>query len=240
MNATPTSTTPYWKIGLSVILVVHLLAVTAEPLRFFTRSSRGTSPVTDPVRMGLAPYVEFGYLNHGYFFFAPEPGPSHLLECRLSFGESEEGMLRFPDKQAQWPRLLYHRHFMLAEFLHQLHAPPVQAELVDDAPQLLADWRADRQRFEMVRDSYARHLMHRYGADAAKVARVEHRLPSNVEVLEQKLPLNDPTLYVVLPDAPPLIPELPVEQVLELSKPLGNSPAPLQSQVIPSGDEAQP
>ncbi len=194
-----------WKILISIVVVVHLLAVVAEPMRFFSRSSRGTSPLVDPIRWSLAPYVEFSYLNHGYFFFAPEPGPSHLIECRLKFGD-EEGRLRFPDRKAQWPRLLYHRHFMLAEFLHQLHTVPVIEEIAGDDPQLLADWRADRQRYEMIRDSMARHLRERYGADEATLDRVEHRLPSSVEVLVDRLPLDDPRFYLVLPDAPALVP----------------------------------
>lgn len=203
--------TTRWKIVLSVLIVLHLLAVTAEPLRFFTRSSRGTSPATDPARVWLAPYVEFAYLNHGYFFFAPEPGPSHLLECRLEYGDAkfgdvEVGRLRFPDKRAQRPRLLYHRHFMLAEFLHQLHVPPVQSTVVGDDRRLLADWQADRARYEMIRDSMTRHLVARYGADGAVIERVEHRLPSDVEVLTQRLPLDDPSLYVILPDTPVFLP----------------------------------
>lgn len=197
-----------WKIAISVLLLAHCLAVVAEPFRFFTRSSRGNSPAADPVRLTLSPYIEFAYLNHGYFFFAPEPGPSHLMECELNFGEEEVGRLRFPDKQAQWPRLLYHRHFMLAEFLHQLHVPPVQTAIVEGDDQLLRDWQADRRRFELVRDSMARHVMSRYAADAAAISRVEHRLPSSDEVLVQRLPLNDPTLYVILPDAPIFVPEV--------------------------------
>jgi hypothetical protein len=233
-----------WKIVLSVLLVLHLLAVTAEPLRFFTRSSRGTSPATDPVRIWLAPYVEFAYLNHGYFFFAPEPGPSHLMECRLEFGDSksgdaEVGRLRFPDKQAQRPRLLYHRHFMLAEFLHQLHVPPVEPSLVGDDRRLLADWQADRGRYEMIRDSMARHLVARYGANAAVIERVEHRLPSDVEVLTQRLPLNDPSLYVTLPDAPVFLPPdaigpvVPEQTPPGLSKPLIAPDIPAQAEEVP-------
>lgn len=215
------STKRNWKIAISVLLVLHGMAVLAEPFRFFTRSSRGSSPAADPLRLWLAPYVEFAFLNHGYFFFAPEPGPSHLMECELNFGEDEVGRLRFPDKQAQRPRLLYHRHFMLAEFLHQMHVPPVQPAIIDGDEQLLTDWRADRRRFELVRDSMKRHVMSRYAADGASISRVEHRLPSSDEVLVQRLALNDPTLYVILPDAPIFLPEDDmVPPTTEPSKPL--------------------
>lgn len=225
--------TTTWRWLISVAIVLHLLAVVAEPIRFFSRSSRGTSPLADPIRWSLAPYVEFGYLNHGYFFFAPEPGPSHLIECRLDFG-GEEGRLRFPDRQAQWPRLLYHRHFMLAEFLHQLHTVPVQAEIAGDDVQLLADWRADRARYEMIRDSMTRHLVRRYGAESASIDRLEHRLPSSDEVLVDRLPLNDPRLYIVLPDAPVLLPPTPL--------PIPNLPsdAPLTADAPPPGIQLSP
>jgi hypothetical protein len=228
-NASGMLPTARWKIVLSALIVLHLLAVTAEPLRFFTRSSRGTSPATDPARVWLAPYVEFAYLNHGYFFFAPEPGPSHLLECRLEYPDAEVGRVRFPDKRAQRPRLLYHRHFMLAEFLHQLHVPPVQPTVVGDDRRLLADWQADRARYEMIRDSMSRHLVTRYGAVAAAIERVEHRLPSDVEVLTQRLPLDDPSLYVTLPDAPVFLPPEGVAPVV----PAQEQPVPLKPLVAP-------
>ncbi len=217
------------KVILSVVLLIHLLAVTAEPLRFFTRSSRGTSPAMDPLRLGLAPYVEFAYLNHGYFFFAPEPGPSHLIDCRLTYSDAPDGHLRFPDKRAQWPRLLYHRHFMLAEFLHQLHVPPVLEEIAAEDPQLRRDWEADRRRFVMVRDSMARHLEWRYTAQSAELQRVEHRLPSSDEVLRLKLPLDDPQFYLILPDEPLLLPESQSGPIAPL--PLG--PANLGEEVAP-------
>ncbi|MCA9133587.1 MAG: hypothetical protein KDA45_10550 [Planctomycetales bacterium] len=194
----------YWKWAVSLLVCVQLLAVFAEPFRFFTRSMRGTSPAADPLRWVLAPYVEFAYLNHGYFFFAPEPGPSHLMDCRLQFDSGEEGRLVFPDRRAQWPRLLYHRHFMLAEFLHQLHVPPFEPELAADNPRLAEDWRAERQLYERVRGSMVDHLLAKYEAQAATIDRLEHRLPSDDEVLRQRLPLDSPSLYFTLPDGPPL------------------------------------
>ena len=192
-----------WKIALSLIIVVQLRSVVAEPFRFFTRSSRGTSPAADPARELLAPYVEFAYLNHGYFFFAPEPGPSHLMECHLTYEDGSTANLRFPDKHAQWPRLLYHRHFMLSEFLNQLHVPPVDAGLTRNDPELARSWEFDRRRFEMIQDSMRVHIRERYQATSVEIDRVEHRLPSYDEVFDQRLPLNAPGFYVTLMDAPP-------------------------------------
>ena len=193
---------PAWKWVISGLVVSHLLAVTAEPFRFFRRSERGTSPAADPARWLLAPYIELVYLNHGYFFFAPEPGPSHLIECRLEMPDSSQVSLTFPDKRKQWPRLLYHRHFMLAEFLNQLHVPPVDATLVGEDPSLAEAWQAERSVFERVRDSMSQHVAMKFGASSARIERVEHRLPSDDEVFRQRLKLDSPELYVTLPDAP--------------------------------------
>ncbi len=193
-----------WKILFSVLIVVHLLAIVAEPFAFFTRGANSVSPAALPIRANLAPYVEFAYLNHGYFFFAPNPGPSHLLECQLTTSSCDQSRLRLPDRRAQWPRLLYHRHFMLAEFLHQLHVPPITAQVEATTPDkdLLAAWKIERSRFEMVRDSMIKHLKTRYGAQSAEISRLEHRLPNDIEVFRDKIQLSDERLYAVLPDAP--------------------------------------
>lgn len=196
---------PAWKWVISGLVLLHLLAVTAEPFRFFTRSARGTSPASDPLRWALAPYIELAYLNHGYFFFAPEPGPSHLMECRLQLPDSKEVSLTFPDKRKQWPRLLYHRHFMLAEFLHQLHVPPVDMVVVGEDPPLAQAWQAERDVFERVRNSMIQHVTTKFGASTARIERLEHRLPSDDEVFRQRLALDSPTLYMTLPDAPPAL-----------------------------------
>lgn len=194
------SRTARWLV--SGLIVLQLVAVVAEPFRFFTRSRRGTSPLADPARLWLAPYVEFAYLNHGYFFFAPEPGPSHLLDCQLTMPDGRLVSLTFPDKQKQWPRLLYHRHFMLAEFLHQLHVPPFDERVAGEDQSLARDWRIERQTFEQVRQSMSAHVASKFGAQQVRIERLEHRLPSDDEVFRQRLPLNDPQLYVTLPDAP--------------------------------------
>lgn len=191
-----------WRLALSVLIVLQLLAVVAEPFRFFTLSTRGTSPAADPIRNWLAPHVEFAYLNHGYFFFAPEPGPSHLIDCRMITREGKPARLRFPDRNAQWPRLLYHRHFMLTENLHQLWIHPPHEGLIAEDDPFLPEWTADRQRFELVRASMVQHLKSRYDAQSVEIDRIEHRLPSSEEIFVDGMRLDDPQLYDVLPDAP--------------------------------------
>lgn len=210
-GTSPVARVARWKWAVSALLIFHLLAVLAEPFAFFTRGADAPSPLAMPIRSTLAPYVEFGYLNHGYFFFAPNPGPSHLLECQLKSNDGQVSRLRLPDLKAQWPRLLYHRHFMLAEFLHQLHVPPITEEIAANTPdkELLRNWQIERNRFEMVRSSMIHHLKVRYGVDTAEIQRLEHRLPSDVEVFRERMRLNDERLYVVLPDVPldPTVPQ---------------------------------
>ncbi len=190
-----------WKLWASALVLLHLLAVVIGPFSFFTRSSRGPSPAVASLRALMSPYVEFAYLNHGYFFFAPNPGPSHLLECRLTSASGEQSRLRLPDRHVQWPRLLYHRHFMLAEFLQSQHVPPVP-EFVGESPAARDVWAAERARFVQVRESMIKHLKSRYGVESAEILRLQHRLPSSIEVFEERIPLADERLYVVLPDAP--------------------------------------
>lgn len=213
------SLSPAWKWVISGLVLLHLLAVTAEPFRFFTRSVRGTSPASDPARWVLAPYIELTYLNHGYFFFAPEPGPSHLMECLLEMPDSSQVSLTFPDKRKQWPRLLYHRHFMLAEFLNQLHVFPVDAAVVGEDPSRAAAWQAERSMFERVRASMSQHVATKFGASSARIERVEHRLPSDDEVFRQRLPLDSPSLYVTLPDALEAVPIAPATDEETFSAP---------------------
>ncbi len=69
---------------LSIFVVFHIAAVFAEPFRFFSASPvKPASEEAGWLRSTLGRYVDFMYLSHGYAFFAPNPGPSHLLECEI-------------------------------------------------------------------------------------------------------------------------------------------------------------
>jgi hypothetical protein len=124
------------------------------------------------------------------------------MRFTLQNADGSQATLQFPDKQAQWPRLMYHRHFMLSEFLHSSHVPPPDTNLAAADQAAFRSWQNDRNRFEMIRDSYLDHVKTRYAADSATVTRIEHQLPSSQDVLENKLPLDDPRLYIELPDEP--------------------------------------
>jgi hypothetical protein len=180
------------RLVVSVLLLFHLLAVFLAPFTFASSGPDATSPFALALMNRMRPYIDMLYLNHGYFFFAPEPGPSHLLRCRLEFDDGREALeLIFPDRNEQWPRLLYHRHFMLTEQLNALFIP---AEPPEDLPEVRAAWRRQRAVYEMRRASFEQHLRHRHGASRVEMVRMQHRPPAHAEALEG-LRLTDPSLY---------------------------------------------
>ncbi len=207
------------------------------------------------MRSGLGAYIELAYLHHGYFFFAPNPGPSHLMDITLYDADGSQRHLRLPNHRAQWPRLLYHRHFMLSEFLNQLYTPPLTGVGATSSP-AIDQWRRERAMFEQVRGSMEKHLAVRYGAQRAEIQLMEHRLPNAVEVFDDKLKLDDEKLYILMPDLPPEdgLPPLPASAVGPsstlrapsapgaMSIPLGpmkpNAPTPLVPER--AGEEVKP
>jgi hypothetical protein len=63
------------------------------------------------------------YLNHGYRFFAPDPGPASVVEFQIERADGSQEVGLFPDRQAinrDYPRLNYHRWFMWSETLGRM------------------------------------------------------------------------------------------------------------------------
>lgn len=212
-----------WQIAVSVLVLLHVLAVLAEPLRFFSQSPvKFSSEEARLLRVTTGPYVDFMYLSHGYSFFAPNPGPSHLLECELipnsnaaDRGESIEtnrpvfvdanrsvspksSWRVFPDRKSDWPRLLYHRHFMLSEFYQTQFAPVSIAEQEKLEPAILETWKQDRQLYEQLQTSIQSNLAQAYPDHTIALRRIEHALPSEVQILVDRWRLTDPRLYLEL------------------------------------------
>ena len=108
-----------WKRGVaSVIIAAYLALLIVGPLSNPVASEHLITPIAKmvaPIHRGL-------FMGHGYRFFAPNPGDSHLVNYKItkSDGTQIEGM--FPDRDAVWPRLLYHRWFMLSETIFAEHA----------------------------------------------------------------------------------------------------------------------
>ena len=114
-SESPSPTAPawsaWWKGLVSLWLCYHFAGLVISPASI--------PPSSDVVRGSwtyFGPYLQFLYMNQGHHFFAPDPGASTLVRYTVERpdGTSVEGQL--PDHQ-MFPRLLYHRHFMLTESL---------------------------------------------------------------------------------------------------------------------------
>ncbi len=197
---------PRTRQWVSVLLIGHLIAVFIAPLSFQTRSSRGSSPSVDLIAGPVRGYGEFLYLNRGYAFFAPDPGPSHLIQAAIG-NVNDKNRLRepvFPDRKRHRPRLLYHRHFMLAEYLTEIYQPPgPPAELAEIDPPAFEAWAASRRRYESVRQSFLRHLGSRHPDTPIAIRRLEHLIPDFLDFQVQSIELNDPSFFRVLTDRLP-------------------------------------
>ena len=160
----------------SLLLLWHVSAIVVGPAAVAPASGMVTS-VWDWYR----PYLDALYLNHGYHFFAPEPGPSHLIRYELTFADGSHKAGFFPHKTEHQPRLLYHRHFMLSEHFSQFAEPGTPPELL--------------QAFSR---SYAAHLLAEHHAQQVKLILVRHLLPQPEQVLAG-MTLTDKSLYLERP-----------------------------------------
>lgn len=169
-------TRPWLRRAISIALMFHLVAVVVAPL-----SVSPTSPLWQRAWIVCRPYLDTLYLNHGYHFFAPDPGPSHLVHYELRFDDGRVERGQFPHRDQHWPRLRYHRHFMLSEFLNSL--------AIDDSR---------RELFESVTQSYANHLRHEHHATEVSLSLRRHYLASPKHILGGKK-LDDRSLFAERP-----------------------------------------
>jgi hypothetical protein len=161
------------------------------------------------------------FLDHGYFFFAPNPGPSHLVHYKVEFADGREPLEgTFPSKSEHQPRLFYHRHFMLAEALQDAYippeppqSPPMPSGLSEEDRKALAAeqriilaeqtvyWKQRRERYEKLRHSFENHLLAAHGGSKVTLTRREHLLPSPSQFLRLGQRLDLPESYRDLPEA---------------------------------------
>ena len=105
---------PLRRLGILLInvwLILHLVAIVSAPATVGPSSQTART-----IWSALSPYLETLHLNHGYHYFAPEPGSSHLVSWTAIRQDGSMATGTFPNPDIQ-PRLMYHRHFMLSEFL---------------------------------------------------------------------------------------------------------------------------
>jgi hypothetical protein len=163
----------------SLLIGWHLLAVALAPMSL---------PPTSQLVVDLAQrppmqwYLDLLYLNHGYHFFAPDPGPGHLI--RYEIFDNRGGLIEqaeFPNPKVHWPRLYYHRYFMLAD----------QVGLPSDDEQYRKFWQ--RKYLE----AYAQQLLRQHDGHSIRIRWVAHySLPPLLA--EQGRKLNDPEGYETL------------------------------------------
>jgi hypothetical protein len=166
-----------WRILISALVALHVAAVFIGPWAM----APSTSALSGRLASAFRPYLRMGFLDNGYRFFAPEPGPAHLIRYDLKLADGSEVNGVFPSIDQQWPRLLYHRHFMLSEFVNTLDGQE-QAELRD----------------AMVK-SFARHLVQANQAEEVSLYLRRHLIAPPQEVA-QGAKLDDPRSYP--PDRP--------------------------------------
>ncbi len=151
-------------------LVFHLAAIVIAPASVSPSSSLAQS-----AWQVARPYLQFLYLNHGYHYFAPEPAASTLIAYTAQRDDGTIVSGRIPNRDIH-PRLMYHRHFMLTEFL--TFAPAENRDLVYHA--------------------YANQLCHSLGVREISLARVTHYLPLR-EAVESGAHLDDAASYAEEP-----------------------------------------
>ena len=103
------------RIAVLVLLMLYLSIVVLAPLT----NPTGALELTTPIAQKVSPVHQALYLGHGYRFFAPDPGPSHIMVYEIETDDGEQIKGHFPDRDNTSPRLLYHRWFMLSESMYR-------------------------------------------------------------------------------------------------------------------------
>ena len=179
------------RLIVSVLLALHLAAVLVAPWS----SPPPSSDLSRRVASWFSPYLHLAFLNHGYRFFAPNPGPSHLVRYELEMPDGSIQRGRFPDLNRHWPRLLYHRHFMVSETVFNIMQPyvepPPPGYLNEEQTRL---YQRDKQRAYVLLRSLARYLAHEHNAIRIRLFTQTHEIPPPWD-LRDGMRLDDKRLY---------------------------------------------
>ena len=179
----------------SLLLAFHVAAVFIAPWSM----PQPASALSQKGSGAIEPYLLALSINNVYRFFAPNPGPGHLVHYRLTLrdGSIKEG--RFPDLEEHWPRQLYHRYFMIAETVDIATAgafpPPAPPRENPNFPRMspaeveraTAEFHAAGRRHEEVKKNLlqpiAQRLMREHDANAVELWCLQHEIPSREEFL---------------------------------------------------------
>jgi len=154
----------------SLWIVYHLAGIVVAPA-----SVPPSSELVRNVWRGFGWYLQTLHLNHGFHFFAPDPGPSTIVRYAAELPDGGVTTGQIPDRETMRPRLLYHRHFMLTESLAATDMLPLEV-----APLHVR--------------AMARQIARQHGATHVSLSRVTHLLP-DMAWCRAGLPLDDPQLY---------------------------------------------
>jgi hypothetical protein len=161
---------PVARLAASAPIAIYLAAVILPPLAGPPPASELASRLLQPFR----PLVGALSLGHGYRFFAPDPGPGHSIRWTVERADGTRLSGSLPDCDADRPRLLYHRRFMIAEKIAPL-VPPA------DAP---AEVRRDaRAAWLPLVKGVAGQLLERHAGTRVTLTLVEHYLPGPEELV---------------------------------------------------------
>ena len=153
-SATADQNEKRWSAGAraiaSLLILFHLVAVIISPLAMLMPSP----DLLVPIRQIFEPYHQATYLGHGYQFFAPDPGPSHHVQYTVIAEDGQQIHGHFPDRENHWPRLHYHRWFMLSERTFEINTGILteqrQKEIFQDLDEQINEAR-DNANFEVAR-----------------------------------------------------------------------------------------
>lgn len=165
----------HWPVAIrlfvSLLVTIYILAVALPPLAGPPPASELASVILQPFR----PLVGAFSLSHGYRFFAPNPGPGHSIQWTLTTdaGTILKGSL--PDADSDWPRLLYHRRFMIPEKISAMIPPP-------QAPAEIR--RAATRDWQPFAEDIAARLLTEHDGQKITLKLIEHYLPDTFETRE--------------------------------------------------------
>lgn len=162
-----------WKTLASVWLLYHLCGIVLAPATVPPSPElfRRMYPV-------FGPYLQLINLNQGNHFFAPDPTAGTVVSYVVETADGRSLRGQIPSRDT-FPRLLYHRRFMLTESLAG------------------ADYLDPRVRERLTR-AMARELLQRPGGRSVRLSRVTHEL-AGIEQVRAGISLDAPELTVEEP-----------------------------------------
>src|ERR1700722_11148109 len=84
-----------WKLLLRLLNALHVAAVFVGPWAMPPHGSELARSIAN----AFGPYLQAAFLNNGYRFFAPEPGPGHLVRYEIVTHDGQKIEGSFPDRK---------------------------------------------------------------------------------------------------------------------------------------------